>query len=175
MPFINVLYTAAGLENLEAYANGAADNLITNASWVTFASIGGAGGTLGLCIIMCFMAKSTRYKTLGKLASSGLCGINEPITFGLPMVLNTIMIIPLIITPITTFLISYILINIGVIPPLNGTTIPLGTPVVFGGLVAGGWKVAILQVALIAVQILIYLPFFKALDRQAVLEEKETD
>nr|WP_288824351.1 PTS transporter subunit EIIC [uncultured Clostridium sp.] len=176
MPFINVLYTAAGLENLEAYANGVAGpNLITNASWLIFASVGGAGGTLGLCIIMAFMAKSSRYKTLGKLAlPAGACGINEPITFGLPMVLNTIMIIPLIITPITTFLISYFMMRIGIIPPLNGTTIPLGTPVVFAGLVAGGGKTAVLQIVLIAVQILIYLPFFKVLDKQAVLEEKGT-
>lgn len=177
MPFINILYTTAGLENLDAYASGVAGpNLITNASWMIFASIGGAGGTLGLCIIMCLMAKSTRYKTLGKLAlPAGLCGINEPITFGLPMVLNTIMIIPLIITPITTFLISFILMNIGIVPPLNGTTVPLGTPVVFGGLVAGGWKIAVLQVVLIALQMVIYLPFFKVLDRQAVLEEKGAD
>nr|WP_314459698.1 PTS transporter subunit EIIC [uncultured Clostridium sp.] len=176
MPFINVLYTAAGLENLEAYAGGAAGpNLITNSTWMIFASLGGAGGTLGLCILMAFMAKSSRYKTLGKLAlPAGACGINEPITFGLPMVLNTIMIIPLIITPVTTFLISYFMMKIGIIPPLNGTTIPLGTPVVFAGLVAGGWKTAVLQIALIAVQILIYLPFFKVLDKQAVLEEKGT-
>lgn len=176
MPFINVLYTAAGLENLEAYANGVAGpNLITNASWLIFASVGGAGGTLGLCIIMAFMAKSSRYKTLGKLAlPAGTCGINEPITFGLPMVLNTIMIIPLIITPITTFLISYFMMRIGIIPPLNGTTIPLGTPVVFAGLIAGGWKTAVLQIVLIAVQMIIYLPFFKVLDKQAVLEEKGT-
>lgn len=176
MPFINVLYTAAGLENLEAYANGVAGpNLITNASWLIFASVGGAGGTLGLCIIMAFMAKSSRYKTLGKLAlPAGACGINEPITFGLPMVLNTIMIIPLIITPITTFLISYFMMRIGIIPPLNGTTIPLGTPVVFAGLIAGGWKTAVLQIVLIAVQMIIYLPFFKVLDKQAVLEEKGT-
>lgn len=173
MPFINVLYTAAGLENLEAYANGVAGpNLITNASWIIFASIGGAGGTLGLCILMAFIAKSSRYKTLGKLAlPAGVCGINEPITFGLPMVLNTIMVIPLIITPIITFLISYFMIKIGIIPPLNGTTIPLGTPVVFAGLVAGRWKTAVLQIVLIAIQILIYLPFFKVLDKQAVLEE----
>ncbi|WP_349672770.1 PTS transporter subunit EIIC [Lacrimispora sp.] len=173
MPFINVLYTAAGLENLEAYANGVAGpNLITNSSWIIFASLGGAGGTLGLCILMAFMAKSSRYKTLGKLAlPAGACGINEPITFGLPMVLNTIMIIPLIITPIITFLISYFMIKIGIIPPLNGTTIPLGTPVVFAGLVAGGWKTAVLQIVLIAIQTLIYLPFFKVLDKQAVLEE----
>ncbi|WP_097003503.1 PTS sugar transporter subunit IIC [Lacrimispora amygdalina] len=177
MPFINVLYTAAGLENLEAYANGVAGpNLITNASWLIFASVGGAGGTLGLCILMVFMAKSSRYKTLGKLAlPAGACGINEPITFGLPMVLNTIMIIPLIITPIATFLFSFFMMSIGIIPPLNGTTIPLGTPVVFAGLIAGGWKTAVLQIVLIAMQILIYLPFFKVLDKQAVLEEMGTD
>ena len=176
MPFINILYTTAGLENLEAYANGVAGpNLITNTSWIIFSTLGGSGGTLGLCIIMALMAKSARYKTLGKLAlPAGFCSINEPITFGLPMVLNSIMIIPLIITPITTFLISYIMLRIGIIPPLNGTTIPIGTPVILAGLIAGGWKVAVLQVVLIAVQVIIYLPFFRVLDKQAVMEEQGT-
>lgn len=83
MPFLTMLYTTAGLENLEAYAAGAAlPNMITKSSWSLFALLGGAGGTVGLCILMCFFAKSTRYKTLGKLAlPAGLCGINEPITF----------------------------------------------------------------------------------------------
>lgn len=173
MPFLTMLYQAPALENLEAYAaNTALPNMIVKANWSVYASLGGAGGTIGLCIAMLFFTKSQRYKTLGKLAlPAGLCGINEPITFGLPMVLNTIMIIPLILTPIITFGIAYLCTITGIVPPLNGTEIPLGTPVIFSGWLAGGIRVAILQIVLIAIQFAIYFPFIKVLDRQALKEE----
>lgn len=173
MPFLTILYKAPGLENLAAYAAGEPlPNMIVQASWMIYASLGGAGGTVGLCILMCFIAKSQRYKTLGKLAlPAGLCGINEPITFGLPMVLNTIMIIPLLVTPVITFGLSYLLTFIGILPPLNGTEIPLGTPIILSGLLCGGWRVAVWQVLIVLMQFGIYLPFFRVLDAQAVKEE----
>lgn len=177
MPFITMLYTSAGLENLQALANGTdMPNLIVKSNWAVYASLGGAGGTLGLCIVMVLYAKSKRYKALGALAlPSGLCGINEPVTFGLPMVLNTIMVIPLVIVPIITFGIAYFSTTLGIVPPLNGVEIPLGTPVIFSGWLAGGLKIAILQIVLILVQILIYLPFFRVLDKQALLEENNNE
>lgn len=177
MPFLTMLYQAPALQNLEAYAAGSdMPNMIVKANWSVYASLGGAGGTIGLCIAMLFFTKSKRYKTLGKLAlPAGLCGINEPITFGLPMVLNTIMIIPLLLTPVVTFLIAYGCTISGIVPPLNGTEIPLGTPVVFSGWLSGGLRVAILQVVLIGVQFVMYLPFIKVLDRQALKEEKQLE
>lgn len=176
MPFITMLYATPGLENIAAMGAGTAlPNIITKSTWSLFASLGGAGGTLGLCVLLCFFAKSARYKTLGKIAlPAGFCGINEPITFGLPMVLNTIMLIPLIITPIITFLISYTVMSLGFIPFPNGVEIPLGTPVIFSGLIGLGWQGALLQVGLILLQVGIYLPFVKILDRQACLEEQAT-
>ena len=93
MPFINMLYLPLAMENLTAYGAGQPlPNIVVKAAWSGYASLGGAGGTAGLCVLMFFLAKSQRYKTLGKLALPiGLCGINEPITFGVPMVMNTIM------------------------------------------------------------------------------------
>lgn len=173
MPIISMMYMPALLDNLSAYQTGGTlPNIITYATWMNFASIGGAGGTLGLCILMTFFSKSARYKTLGKLAIvPGLCNINEPITFGFPMVLNTTMLIPLIITPVITFLISYAVMSLGLIPFTNGVAPALGTPVVLVGLVCVGWQGAVLQVVLIAIQVVIYAPFFKIVDTQAYREE----
>lgn len=175
MPFINMLYMPLAMENLTAYGAGAQlPNIIVKSAWSGYASLGGAGGTVGLCVIMCFLAKSQRYKALGKLAlPSGICGINEPITFGLPMVLNTIMLIPLIFTPIITFTLSYLMTSIGVIPVMNGMEIPLGTPILLAGMLCGGWKLAVWQAVLVLVQIVCYFPFFKVLDTQALKEEQE--
>lgn len=174
MPFLTMLYTTAGLENLEAYAAGTAlPNIITKSCWGMYACLGGAGGTLGLVIIMFFFAKSARYKTLGKLAlPASLCGINEPIVFGLPLVLNPITFFPLILTPIITFTITYVCMSIGLVPFTNGAEIPLGTPVLLSGIIGCGWQAAVLQVFLVLVQIAIHLPFFKLLDKRALEEEQ---
>lgn len=177
MPFLMALYMPMGLENLAALEAGLElPHLIVASNWMVYASLGGGGGTLGLVIFMSFLAKSKRYRTLGKLAlPASLVGINEPVTFGLPIVLNPYVIVPFILTPLTTFIIAYILTLIGVVPPLNGVSLPLGTPVIFSGFIAGGWRVALLQVGLILVQFVIYFPFITLLDKKALAEEKSDE
>ena len=174
MPILNTLYMPTLLENLAAYQSGKAlPNLITQSTWMNFASLGGAGGTLGLCILMLFLAKSERYKSLGKLAIvPGICGINEPITFGFPMVLNTMMLIPMILTPIITFGISFLCMSTGLVPFPNVVANALGTPVGFSALMTVGWQGAILQLILVVVQMVVYYPFFKAADNNALKDEK---
>ena len=173
MPFINMLYLPLAMENLTAYGAGQTlPNIVVKAAWSGYASLGGAGGTVGLCFLMFFLAKSERYKTLGKLALPvGLCGINEPVTFGVPMVMNTIMLIPMLVTPMITFGLSYALTAMGILPIMNGTDIPLGTPIVLSGILCGGWKIGLWQIVLVCIQMLCYFPFFKILDNQALKEE----
>ena len=91
------------LENLDAYAAGATvmPNILTNTWWFTFVQLGGSGGIIGLALCMLLFAKSDRYKTLGKLAIvPALCSISEPVVFGFPLMLNAIMFIPMILTPL---------------------------------------------------------------------------
>jgi PTS system cellobiose-specific IIC component len=134
--------------------------------------IGGGGATIGFAIWLAFFAKSQRYKTLGKVAlPSSLVGINEPITFGTPVVLNPILIIPFLLTPVITFSISYILKVVGILTPLNGVGVPLGTPLIFSALIAGGPVHALAQVLLIALTFVIYYPFALMLDKKALAEE----
>lgn len=175
-PFLSSIYIPLAIENLEALQSGVdASNLphlIVQSNWFVYASIGGGGGTVGLVILMFFFSKSTRYKTLSKPAlPATFCGMNEPIVFGLPIVLNPTTMIPFFITPIITFIIGYLATVAGIVPPLNGVQILPGTPIIFSAWITGGIRVVILQVLLIALQVLIYLPFFKVLDKQALLEE----
>lgn len=173
MPLLQAMYTTAGLENLAALEAGQAfPNIVTLADWAVFGMIGGGGATIGFAIWLAFFAKSQRYKTLGKVAlPSSLVGINEPITFGTPVVLNPILIIPFLITPVITFSISYILKVVGFLTPLNGVGVPLGTPLVFSALIAGGPMHALVQVLLIALTFVIYYPFALMLDKKALAEE----
>ena len=176
MPFLSMLYMAPAIENLDALAAGASmPNLLTNTWWFTFVQLGGSGGVIGLALCMFFFAKSNRYKTLGKIAAlPALCGISEPIVFGFPLVLNVLMLIPMIVTPLLSFGLSYLLTVLGVLPYLNGLQLSTGTPVLLSGFLTGGWRAAVWQIVLVAMQFAIYFPFFKICDKQAVAEEKET-
>lgn len=174
MSFLNMLYLAPALENLEAMAAGQPlPNLLTKTWWFVFAQLGGSGGIIGLAVCMFFFSKSERYKTLGKIAIlPALCSISEPIVFGVPLVLNVMMLIPMILSPLFCFLTSYLMTSIGVLPYLNGIQLSTGTPVVLAGFLAGGWRAAIWQVVLVALQAVLYFPFFRMVDKQAVEEEK---
>lgn len=174
MSFLSMLYMAPALENLEAMAAGQPlPNMLTNTWWFTFAQLGGSGGIIGLAVCMFFFAKSERYKTLGKIAIlPALCSISEPLVFGVPLVLNVVMLIPMILSPLCCFLSSYLMTSIGVLPYLNGIQLSTGTPVILAGFLAGGWRAAIWQVVLVALQFAIYFPFFRMVDKQALEEEK---
>lgn len=174
MSFLSMLYMAPALENLEAMAAGQPlPNMLTNTWWFTFAQLGGSGGIIGLAVCMVLFSKSERYKTLGKIAIlPALCSISEPIVFGVPLVLNVMMLIPMILSPLCCFLTSYLMTSIGVLPYLNGIQLSTGTPVVLAGFLAGGWRAAIWQVVLVALQAVLYFPFFRMVDKQAVEEEK---
>ncbi len=169
-----VLYTPFGTENLSAYAAGEPlPNIIIGSAWGTLGNIGGSGCAIGLCLAMFFFAKSARYKALSKIAfPAGVCGISEPMVFGVPMVLNPIMLIPMLIVPIVTFLLGYLAMRIGIVPYLNGVGPSLGTPLILYGFLAyGGWQGAVLQAVLIAVSTALWYPFFHVLDKQAYDEE----
>jgi len=173
-PIITALYTPLNLENLAALEAGIAlPNMITQSDWFIFGMIGGGGATLGFAIWMAFFAKSKRYKTLGRLAlPASLVGINEPITFGAPVVMNPLLIIPFTLAPLVSFSISYLLRVVGILTPLNGINIPTGTPVIFSAFIAGGWLHALVQLGLIVVCFFIYYPFALMLDKKALADEK---
>lgn len=174
MSFLSMLYMQPALENMEALAAGQAmPNLLTNTWWFTFVQLGGSGGAIGLVICMLLLAKSERYKTLGKIAILPVvCGISEPVVFGVPLMLNVLMFVPMILSPLLSFVLSYAATCVGILPYLNGLQLSSGTPVLLSGMLTGGWRAALWQVVLVAMQFAIYYPFFKILDKQAVEEEK---
>jgi len=171
---MNALYTEISLENLAAYGAGEElPNIITSGAWFGIGNIGGSGCAIGLCLCLLLFAKSERYKALKKIAvPAGICGISEPMVFGLPMVLNPLMLIPMLLAPTVTFLLGYAAMATGLVPYFCGMSVPSGTPVLLSGFLAyGDIRGAILQAVLIAVSVVIYYPFFKMVDKQALDEE----
>lgn len=174
--FVTALYMPMSVQNMDALAAGASNselpNILGKSFYDLFGGIGGAGGTLSLIIIILLFAKSKQSRTVASLSSvPGLFTINEPIIFGLPLILNPIMAVPFILTPLVQILVGYVGIWSGLFPRLNGVQVPFGTPILLNGFIAGGWKIAVLQLICILAGCLLYLPFVKVLDRKNVKEE----
>ena len=140
-----------------------------------FTTFGGGGSTLSLLIVILFFCKSKRMRELAKLALvPGIFGINEPIIFGLPVVLNPVIAVPFIITPVLNTLIAGLCFTWGWIPYTNGVNLPWTTPIGFSGwLTTGSWRGVVLQFILLILGCLIYYPFAKVQDQQYLESELE--
>jgi PTS system, lactose/cellobiose family IIC component len=165
---------AASAENLAALAaSEPLPNIITG-SFSVFCNPGGIGATFGVAFLLMFTAKSKRLKTLGKLSVvPAVFGINEPLIFGIPILLNPLLIIPFILNPIICTLLSYASIALGIVPKLSGTEVNWTMPQFVSGFLAQGWQAVVLQVVLVAISTLIWFPFIKMVDRQITAEENE--
>lgn len=95
--------------------------------------------------------------------------------FGVPLVLNIKLIVPLVVTPLVVSIIAIIATYTGLVPPLRGIGAPLGTPIFVNGFLEGGFRVALLQAVLLVVSFVMYYPFFKSLDKEAVKTEEAAE
>ncbi len=169
----NPILKLLSAENLAAFEAGQElPNIITGQFQDMFATFGGGGSTLSLLIVMLLACKSKRIKELGKLAFlPGLFGINEPIIFGLPIMLNPLLLIPFMFVPMFNQIVTYFCMDSGLVPLTNGVQIPWTTPIVFSGFLVSGWQGSVLQVILLIIGCFMYLPFIKLLDKQYLAEE----
>ena len=122
---------------------------------------------------MVTVCKSERIKQLGKLSIvPGFFGINEPIIFGLPVVLNPVIAIPFILVPMMNLILSYFATLWGIIPRTTGVNLPWTTPIGFSGwLATGSWRASVWQIFLLVLGMMIYYPFIKTLDKKYLILE----
>ncbi|MFO1442088.1 PTS cellobiose transporter subunit IIC [Bacillus sp. Bva_UNVM-123] len=163
--------------NRIAFQGGAEElpNIFTQQFFDIFIYIGGSGATLALVITMLLFARSQQMKQLGRLAvGPGLFNINEPITFGMPIVMNPLLIVPFILAPLAITVITYIAMSTGFVARPSGIAVPWTMPPIIGGYLAAGSKFsgAILQFVNFIVAFLIYYPFFRMWDKQKLAEEQ---
>lgn len=129
--------------------------------------------TFGIAVYILFFAKSAQMRAIGKVAFvPAIFNINEPILFGLPVVLNPLMIIPFMFMPTFSMLSTYFLIKVGILPYLNGVQVPWTTPPIVSGFLVGGWKVMIWQAIIIALSFFVYYPFVRRQDKMLYDQEQ---
>lgn len=172
--FMPILY-ALSVENLAKVNAGQLPENIINVQFQNlFATYGGAGSTLSLLIVAVLIAKSKRLKQLSKLSIlPAIFGINEPVIYGLPIVLNPLLMVPFILVPTINIIISYVTMNIGLVPIPNGVIMPWTTPPIVSGFLSSNWQGAVLQLFLIVLGCLIYYPFVVAIDKNNLIQEAE--
>ncbi|MCU5052228.1 PTS sugar transporter subunit IIC [Bacillus cereus] len=166
-------------KNGEAVASGASHFpfIAPEPFYQWFIWIGGSGATLGLVLAMIVFGRSKYSKALSRTCIvPGIFNINEPVIFGLPIVLNPILIIPFVITPLVTATIAYAATAMGFVTPTHIMP-PWTLPAPIGAYLAtgGDWRAIVLVFINIAISFLIYLPFFKMYDKNMLEIEKNGD
>ena len=163
------IWNTLALENLDAFEAGEAlPHIIPKPFMETFTvGLGGSGMTLMVVILMAFVMKSRQMKDIGRLAiGPGLFNVNEPVIFGLPIVLNASILIPWVLTPLIVTTINYFSMASGLVPAPTGVTVPWTVPLFFSGMMATnslmGGLLQLIDVAIVGVM---WYPFLKVVDK----------
>lgn len=175
-PAVTAIYLTNVETNMKIFqAGGHATHILAQGTQYFVATLGGTGATLVITYMFALWAKSKELKAIGRAAAIPVTfGVNEPILFGAPLILNPIFFIPFIGAPIVNVWLFKIFVDyLG----MNGFmyNLPWTTPGPIGLYMGVGFSVQalILVALLLVVDVAIYYPFFKAYDMQKVQEEAD--
>lgn len=176
---LDPIWNTLSLENLNEFQAGEMLPNIVNKQFIeTFTvGLGGTGMTLIVVIAILWFMRSRQLKEVAKLsAPAAVFNVNEPVIFGLPIVLNPVIAIPWILAPVVATLVSYLAMSSGIVPLTTGVAVPWTTPVFLSGILATNSLMGgVLQLVQMAIVFIIWFPFLKALDKKAVTLESENE
>ncbi|MBX8994046.1 PTS transporter subunit EIIC [Staphylococcus pettenkoferi] len=152
-----------------------ADKVITSGTQMFIVTLGGTGATLVVPFMFMWLTKSKRNKAIGRASVvPTFFGVNEPILFGAPLVLNPIFFIPFVFAPIANVWIFKFFVDVLGMNSFS-VNLPWTTPGPLGIIMGTGFGVwsFVLAAVLIFVDVTIYYPFLKVYDKGIYLEEQE--
>ncbi|VIT89680.1 PTS system, lactose-specific IIBC [Streptococcus pneumoniae] len=174
-PAIAAITYANAEVNLNLLQQGMhADKILTSGTQMFIVTMGGTGATLVVPFMFMWLTKSKRNRAIGRASVvPTFFGVNEPILFGAPLVLNPIFFIPFIFVPIANvWIFKFFIETLG----MNSFTanLPWTTPAPLGLVLGTNFQVLsfILAALLIVVDVVIYYPFLKVYDEQILEEER---
>ncbi|WP_319780142.1 EAL domain-containing protein [Maridesulfovibrio sp.] len=149
-------------------AGGVPPHILTKGFIDCFALAGGSGLTLSLIIAILLKGSDSGIRRISMLALI-VCvfNVNEPLLFGIPLILNPVYVIPFILTPVLTYCIAYTATLAGLVPVIS-SVVHWTTPALFNSYMStGSWSGVLLQIFVISVGVGIYMPFVVIFDRVA--------
>lgn len=166
-PVLDGIWLTAQVANINAFSqNKALPYLWTRNAFDLYAWIGGAGSTLLLLLAILMFSKRDDQRAVAKLAiAPGLFNVNEPVMFGMPIVLDPIYFIPFITAPVVMVTIAYFAIVNGLVDPIKVQFVWSMPPILNALVGTLDWRAPILQIVNMVIGFLIYLPFVKAANR----------
>lgn len=174
-PIYESIWGVAQVQNISDVQAGLEPTYMwVRASFDVYSMMGGSGMTIGLVIGMFMLGKREDTRTIAKIGGApGLFNINEPLVFGVPIVLNPVYLIPWVIVPLITVTIGYVMTAIGFAGPVI-TAVPWVTPGVLSAFLATGANIGATITALICliVSIVIWAPFVVLAEKEAEKEEQ---
>lgn len=170
-PFRAPIMAAALAANIAAYESGVIPgNAITMSTWRAFINIGGAGLVFSAAIALLIASKRADQKSIAKIGFvPAMFSISEPLAFGLPLVLNPVFAIPFVFNAGISTIITMVAFDFGFLTP-NIVDVPFGLPIIVNAFLGWGIPGVILQLIIIAVGVLAYIPFVWVSNRQLVKE-----
>lgn len=166
-PVLDGIWLTAQVANINAFSqNKALPYLWTRNAFDLYAWIGGAGSTLLLLLAILMFSKRDDQRAVAKLAiAPGFFNVNEPVMFGMPIVLDPIYFIPFITAPVVMVTIAYFAIVNGLVDPIKVQFVWSMPPILNALVGTLDWRAPILQIVNMVIGFLIYLPFVKAANR----------
>jgi PTS system cellobiose-specific IIC component len=167
------VYLTLAQQNAAAKAAGLPiPNIICQQLWDVYGNIGGSGATFALAIMLLTIARSKQLKALGKSAiGPAFFAINEPILFGMPIVMNPVLMIPFIFAPLISITIAYFAMDAGLVDKLFVMAPWTTPPIINAFLDTGDIRAAVLQIFCFFITGAVYYPFFKMWDAAKTKEE----
>ena len=167
-PLRNPLFVTAIAANIAAVESSRAPTeAFTTSFWQNFIVPGGAGVTLSLLIAIFLFSKREEHRMISKLGFlPGLCSINEPVVFGLPLVLNPTFAIHFIFNSAIGAGIALFAVKIGFLVP-NVVEVPFGVPIIISPFISHGWQGVVIQIIIFAICTLSWIPFVLISNKEA--------
>jgi len=175
-PILEPPLLVAMQQNVEAFAAKATiPNIIVLPFRDLYGHIGGTGSTIALLIVIFIWSKRREHKQFANMViPTSIFNINEPIVFGFPILFNPFMLIPFVFGPLVLFVIAYAATYLGLVSPIVAYVPWSVPPLINGWLASGGdFRNVILQLVLIIIQVIIYLPFLKMYERSLDIIDEE--
>ncbi|HFI0384438.1 TPA: lactose-specific PTS transporter subunit EIIC [Streptococcus suis] len=151
-----------------------ADKILTSGTQMFIVTMGGTGATLVVPFMFMWLTKSKRNKAIGRASVvPTFFGVNEPILFGAPLVLNPVFFVPFILAPIANVWIFKFFVDTLKMNSFS-VNLPWTTPGPLGIVMGTNFAplAFALAILLVVVDVLIYYPFLKVYDEQILAEEQ---